>query len=66
MAADAALANLLETELGAAVVRIERVTFTTGDKPIDFEYLYYRGDSFQYFVTVGRRRDVQSPSSQGE
>jgi GntR family transcriptional regulator len=66
MTADASLANLLETELGAVVVRIERVTFTTDDQPIDFEYLYYRGDSFQYFVTVGRRRDAHSPSSQGK
>ena len=55
--ADAVLAQLLAVELGAAVVRIERLTFSTNDKPIDFEYLYYRGDSFQYFVRVGRRRD---------
>ena len=60
MVADVSLANLLAVEPGAALVRIERLTFTTSDQPIDFEYLYYRGDSFQYFVKVGRRRDVTS------
>ena len=65
MTADTSLAHLLGVEPGAAVVRIERLTFTTGDRPIDFEYLYYRGDSFQYFVTVGRRRDVQHGPTQG-
>lgn len=60
MSADTELANLLAVEPGAALVRIERLTFTSNDQPIDFEYLYYRGDSFQYFVKVGRRRDVTS------
>lgn len=55
MVADASLANQIEIPEGAAVLRIERLTYTTGDRPIDFEYLYYRGDAFQYFVKVGRR-----------
>lgn len=58
MSADASLAPILAVEEGAAVMRIERLTFTTHDRPIDFEYLYYRGDAFQYHVRVGRRRDT--------
>lgn len=58
MAADAPLAQLLSVAEGAALMRIERVTYTANDRPIDFEYLYYRGDSFQYHVQVGRRRDA--------
>lgn len=67
MNADASLAELLAVETGAAVMRIERLTFTANDRPIDFEYLYYRGDSFQYFVKVGRRRDTTNrPASPGQ
>lgn len=53
--ADGALAGLLEVPEGAAVLRIERLTYTTGARPVDFEFLYYRGDAFQYSVRVGRR-----------
>lgn len=58
--ADTSLAQLLAIEEGAAVMRIERLTYTSHAQPIDFEYLYYRGDAFQYHVRVGRRRDVGS------
>lgn len=61
MSADASLAQILAIEEGAAVMRIERLTYTTHERPIDFEYLYYRGDSFQYHVRVGRRRDAATP-----
>jgi GntR family transcriptional regulator len=32
---------------------MERMTYA-GDKPIDFEYLYYRGDAFQYRLRINR------------
>lgn len=63
MNADAALAPILAIEEGAAVMRIERLTFTTLNRPIDFEYLYYRGDSFQYHVRVGQRHEGVRPAS---
>ncbi len=53
--ADAKLAEALAVAEGSPVLRIERLTHATGDRPIDFEYLYYRGDAFQYFMMVGRR-----------
>ena len=39
---------------GAPILRIERLTRTADGKPLDFEYLYYRGDAFQYRVRVER------------
>jgi GntR family transcriptional regulator len=52
--ADQPLARLLGIEEGAPVLRIERLTRTTQGEPLDFEYLYYRGDAFQYRLRVER------------
>lgn len=54
MLADEALARLLKVVEGAPVLRIERLTFTAEGKPLDFEYLYYRGDAFQYRLSIER------------
>lgn len=54
MLADEYLARQLQVEEGAPVLRIERLTYTTDGKPIDFEYLYYRGDAFQYRMRIER------------
>jgi GntR family transcriptional regulator len=54
MLADEYVARQLEIEEGAPVLRIERLTMTTNSKPIDFEYLYYRGDAFQYRMRIER------------
>ena len=53
--ADAMLAQALAVPEGSPVLRIERLTLALPERPIDFEYLYYRGDAFQYFMMVGRR-----------
>jgi GntR family transcriptional regulator len=54
MLADESLARFLKVEEGAPVLRIERLTFTAAGEPIDFEYLYYRGDAFQYRMRIER------------
>lgn len=56
MLADDYTARLLHVEAGSPILRIERLTFTTGNVPLDFEYLYYRGDAFQYRLRVERAR----------
>lgn len=56
MLADESLGRLINLEEGSPVLRIERLTFTTDNKPLDFEYLYYRGDAFQYRLSVERGR----------
>jgi len=52
--ADAALARLLGVEPGAPILRMERLTWTRDGLPLDFEYLYYRGDSFSFQVRAER------------
>jgi GntR family transcriptional regulator len=52
--ADSLTARLLSIEEGAPILRIERLTRTAGGEPLDFEYLYYRGDAFQYRVRIER------------
>ena len=54
MLADEPLAGLLKIEEGSPVLRIERLTFTADEKPLDYEHLYYRGDAFQYRLRIER------------
>ena len=59
IAADTALAETLNLPSGAAILRIQRLTFSAEGAPLDFEYLYHRGDAFQY------RLDLERHSAQG-
>ncbi len=52
--ADESLAHLLQVEEGSPILKIERLTYTAEGTPVDFEYLYYRGDAFQYRLRVER------------
>lgn len=52
--ADDTIARQLGTHDGAPILRIERLTRMASGAPIDFEYLYYRGDAFQYRLRVER------------
>jgi len=54
--ADSELATALHVEEGSPVMRIERLTHTIDGTPIDFEFLYYRGDAFQYRFRIDRHR----------
>jgi GntR family transcriptional regulator len=55
MLADDTLARALRVEHGSAVLRIERLTHRADGAPLDFEYLYFRGDAFQYRLQLARR-----------
>lgn len=57
--ADRDLAQALRTEENTPVMRIERLTHTDKGAPLDFEYLYYRGDAFQYRLRIDRQRAAQ-------
>lgn len=52
--ADAQLARLLGVEAGSPILRMERLTWGRDGQPLDFEYLYYRGDSFSYRIRAER------------
>lgn len=53
--ADAELAQALRIDEGAPVLRIERLTHDAEGRPIDFEFLYYRADAFQYRLRTQRK-----------
>lgn len=52
--ADTALAAALSVAPGAALLRIERLTWGLDGAPLDFEYLYVRGEAFQYALRLPR------------
>ena len=54
MAAEPETAPLLEIAPGTPILRIERLTYTAAGRPLDFEYLHYRGDAFRYRMQLTR------------
>ena len=52
--ADPAMAAALEVAPGAALLRIERLTWTAAGEPLDFEYLHVLGEAFQYGLRLPR------------
>lgn len=52
--ADQSLATDLSTEVGSPILRVERLTFAKGRKPIDFEFLHIRGDAYKYRIWIER------------
>lgn len=56
MQAGSELTQVLSIEPGTPIMRIERLTHTEDGRPLDFEFLYYRGDAFQYRLRIDRQR----------
>ncbi|TAL21217.1 MAG: UTRA domain-containing protein, partial [Aquabacterium sp.] len=52
--ADENLAQLLAVQEGSPILKMERLTSTQDGRPVDYEFLYFRGDAFQYRMRVGR------------
>lgn len=52
--ADAPVAKALGVPQGSAIFRIERTSFTTGQKPVDYEVLNYRGDATTFTMRLPR------------
>lgn len=55
MNADDDLARHLNVDIGSSILRIQRLVFSEKGDPVDFEYLSYRGDAFQYHLKVDRQ-----------
>jgi GntR family transcriptional regulator len=53
ISADEFLARQLRIAEASPLLRIERLTYAD-QRPIDFEFLYYRGDAFQYRLRIDR------------
>ena len=64
MLSDAGLARALRIEEGTALLRMERLTHTAEGAPLDFEYLYFRGDAFQYRLQIARHAATISPTTE--
>lgn len=51
----AEFAGDLAVAAGEPVLHLARLTYSAFDRPVDFEHLYCRGDSYQYKVELRRR-----------
>lgn len=51
ISADEFLARQLRIDEASPLLRIERLTYAD-EQPVDFEFLYYRGDAFQYRLRI--------------
>lgn len=52
--ADEELAKLLAIKVNTPILRVERLTHDTDQRPIDYEYLYFSGEHFQYQLRIHR------------
>lgn len=57
--ADTTIAERLRVAPGSPILLVERTTFTTGHRPIDFELLHYRGDAITFVTTLSRNAGAQ-------
>lgn len=58
--ADEDIVDALKVEEGSPVLRIERLTHAADGTPIDYEYLYFRGDAFQYRFRIDRQKEQKT------
>jgi len=49
------VADALQIKVGAPIFQIERTSMTSGNKPIDYEVLSYRGDLVRFVTRLHRR-----------
>ncbi len=49
------IAQLLDMRAGDSIMRVQRLTHDPKGNPIDFEYLSYRGDAYQYRFRIDRQ-----------
>ena len=53
--ADTDMASALHVPLGSPIFLVERTSYCTGRRPIDYERLYYRGDQIRFVTRLARR-----------
>jgi GntR family transcriptional regulator len=54
-AADPVAAEALQVPIGSPIFLIERTSYTTGNRPVDYERLFYRGDLIRFVTRLARR-----------
>ena len=55
-AAAPAIAEALEIPAGSPIFLIDRISYTLGHRPVDYERLHYRGDHIRFKTRLARRR----------
>jgi GntR family transcriptional regulator len=58
-AADPVTAQALQVSAGSPIFLIERTSYTTGNRPVDYERLHYRGDLIRFVTRLAR--DPRAP-----
>src|SRR5258705_5954222 len=53
-AADPLAAEALQVPAGSPIFLIERTSYTTGNRPVDYERLHYRGDLIRFVTRLAR------------
>lgn len=53
-AAHSVAAEVLEVSVGSPIFLIERTSYTTGNRPVDYEKLHYRGDLIRFVTRLAR------------
>jgi GntR family transcriptional regulator len=55
VAAETEVAAALRVKQGSPIFRIERTSYSTGNRPVDYEKLYYRGDLVRFVTRLARK-----------
>jgi GntR family transcriptional regulator len=55
VAAEAEVASALRVKQGSPIFRIERTSYSTANRPVDYERLYYRGDLVRFVTRLARK-----------
>src|SRR5258707_15280383 len=55
VAAEDDVASALRVKQGSPIFRIERTSYSTGNRPVDYEKLYYRGDLVRFVTRLTRK-----------
>jgi GntR family transcriptional regulator len=56
VAAESEVARALKIKAQSPILRIERTSYSTGSRPVDYETLHYRGDLVRFVTRLVRRR----------
>jgi GntR family transcriptional regulator len=62
-AAESAVATALEIPVGSPIFLIERTSYTTQHRAVDYERLHYRGDYIRFKTRLARHRVPRVPKS---
>jgi GntR family transcriptional regulator len=55
VAAEAEVAATLRVKQGSPIFRIERTSYSTGNRPVDYGKLCYRGDLVRFVTRLARK-----------